>query len=123
MTLLTRVWTEGDPLHEAGRRWLGQGVAGLGWVVSRGLWMVAGCGLAIILGVPYLTRSIEESCQRVSGADVEAVLLAHGAQRTETLVQYVDRMQPLVATGIVTPAEVPQAEGWIVCATLLRQGS
>ena len=119
MTVLTRFCTEGDPLHETGRCWLGKACRGLVWAASGAVWMVTGAVLMALLAAPYVRRHIEEHCQWVSGADVEAVLLAYGAQRTETLGQYVDRMTPLVAKGIMPPEELHKEVGWMVCPTFL----
>ena len=81
--------------------------------------MLAGAGLTVILGLPYITRTLHESCQLVGGPEVEAVLLRHGAQRTETLARSVERTTPLVAKGIMKAEDLYKDEGWLVCETLM----
>jgi len=81
--------------------------------------MLAGAGLTVILGLPYLTRTLHESCHLVGGPEVEAVLVRHGAQRPETLARYVERTTPLVAKGIMQAEDLDKDEGWWVCETLM----
>ena len=119
MAVVARLWTVGDPVHETARRWFGKMYHGAAWALHRGVWMLAGACLAVVLGVPYMTRSLEKSCQRVRGPEVEAVLLRHGAQRTETLPRHVERMAPLVAKGIMKAEDLQKEEGWLVCETFL----
>ena len=79
------------------------------------------CGAVLVgaLGATYVARAQEENCSRVRGAVVEAVLLAHGAQRPETVAQYRERMAPFVAKGFETPDVLHKEAGWMVCPTFL----
>ncbi len=119
IAIVTRLWTVGDPAHETARRYFGKACHIIGTTLYHLVWILIGVLLTLLLGVPYLTRSIEESCQRVSGPEVEAVLLRHGAQRTETLADHVERSTPLVAQGIVEAEDLAKEEGWLVCPILM----